>query len=792
MSSPSSSDSILTDLEEPQEDCTVPEDILTELGHLQESFINLVEDIESETETRVKNGTVKVDALVSRIMKKAPYAIKEKTAVKTTDEFFQAISPFYTFLDCQLILHIVLYISLSGSIADKAEEYGSQIARFKKSTKVKYLQRILKRCHFKYRKTNRKIVIAAQGLWGLQTILLVEQLVGVLFPQSLYSNHSELQWFEVIPGSIIMTFIISKHMILPFLKKSKKKLEFMRLMGVISLKIGDEFVMKSDGENGVFSFENSLIEATMVDNIEAVEFLLQYVQVSVNIKNTNSSLLNSRGNTMKKSSVEYFLRHHHTLFIAIMKDIERELHDLMNEIEMTNSSAVDKLQSLSIRAMDEWTNEILCRDNFLSGQLLATSKFLSLSDSMLKRINQYNDCIEAVKRQSLILQLHKPLEEYFHNPFPDTVKATITLPIVWSNCSVWLVEQLIQLIVSPGHLIEFQLFRVINNVESFVVIFLIPADLVIELIIEIMKNLESARLLGFMEIEIDDITVLHYGCNIEYNFDKGIDQARKKADEKVVDILVRVNQIPVGTDSIRITTKDGNDNFSFVQHHDSTPLMIACCNDNSQLVKLLLQYKADPNIEDIGKVTALMYGTGNSTIFKMLLDHGADLNATDIFKNTMMHYACMIGNVRVVEIILSRNRDLINKINTNGKTPLMAASYSGHLAVVKRLLKEHADPNIQTIYGSTPLLCASIEGHLLVVQELLHHHADPNIQMSNGTTPLLLVSAQGHLSIIVQLLLQSGADPTLKHHDTGDTALDIAVRKDHSEIIDILRKALKN
>ncbi len=778
MSPPSSS--VLADLEEPQEDCTVPEDVLTELEDLRKSFVDLVGDIENETETRIKNGTVEVRKLVSRVERESIYDIKEITTVKTTDEFFRAIRPFYTFLNCQLILSIALY--LCGSIAEQANEYDSRITRFRKNTKVKYLQRILKRCYYKFRQTNRTITIGANDIWGWRTVFFVEQLIVMLFP---LKCPNELQWFEVIPGSIIMTFIISEHMILPFIEKSKKKLEFMRLMGIISLKIGDEFVLKSDGENGVFSFEDSLIEATMVDNIEAVEFLLQYVQVNVNIKNTNRSLINSKPMiALKERDVVYnLLRQHHKRFIVIMKDIEHELYDLMNEIEMTNS-AVDKLQSLSVQAMDKWSNEILSRDNFLSGQLLATSKFLKLSDSMLNRINQYNDSIEARKRQSLIIHLHKSLEEYFHNPFPDTVKATITLPIVWSKCSVWLVEQLIQLIVSPGHFIEFQFFRVINKVDSLVVIFLIPADLAMELKGEIMKNMESARLLGSMQIEIDDMTVLHYSYNMEYSFDKGIDQARKEADEKVVDILVRANHIPVEL-IVELTAKDDNNNHRFVLHHDSTPLMIACCNDNSQLVKLLLQYKADPNIEDIQGVTALMYGTGNSTIFKMLLDHGADLNATDVFKYAMMHYACAIGNIPVVEIILTRNRDLINTISTIGETPLFVATISEQLAVVKRLLKEHADPNIQHIRGGTPLHYASSVGYLLIVQELLHHHADPNIQMTDGITPLMAATFKGHLSI-VQLLLQSGADPTLKDHDNGQTALDIAVRKDHSEIIDIL------
>ena len=294
---------------DPQEDCTIPEDVLTELDTLETSFIDLTENIESETAAGVENGKVTVKSLVSRVQKEKAFQIKEIESVTSTRDFFQAILPFYTFLNCHLIIRIALF--LSGPIAEEANDYDSKIIRFRKSTKVKFLQRILKRCHHTFRpETSRKVVIAAEGLWGMQSIFLIEELVKMLFPMR---HPDELQWFKVIAGSVIMTFIISECMILPFIEKSKKKLEFMRLMGIISLKIGDEFVIKSQ-ENKMFSFENSLIEATMADDIEAVEFLLQYIQVDVNIKNTDRSLLNSLNHEyipFKETDVEEFLAHHH-------------------------------------------------------------------------------------------------------------------------------------------------------------------------------------------------------------------------------------------------------------------------------------------------------------------------------------------------------------------------------------------------------------------------------------------------------------------------------------------------
>ena len=80
--------------------------------------------------------------------------------------------------------------------------------------------------------------------------------------------------------------------------------------------------------------------------------------------------------------------------------------------------------------------------------------------------------------------------------------------------------------------------------------------------------------------------------------------------------------------------------------------MIACCNDNTEMVKLLLKSNADTNIQNGRKYTALMYATRNHNIFQMLLDHKADINLVGPFNETILYTACSIGNVKVVKAIL--------------------------------------------------------------------------------------------------------------------------------------------
>lgn len=80
---------------------------------------------------------------------------------------------------------------------------------------------------------------------------------------------------------------------------------------------------------------------------------------------------------------------------------------------------------------------------------------------------------------------------------------------------------------------------------------------------------------------------------------------------------------------------DGGMNVNYQSYDGKTPLMIACCflqeNDEGEkrdtVIKLLLFYKANPNLQDIEGRTALMYAFKHvlsPDIVKIILDNGGD------------------------------------------------------------------------------------------------------------------------------------------------------------------------
>ena len=82
-------------------------------------------------------------------------------------------------------------------------------------------------------------------------------------------------------------------------------------------------------------------------------------------------------------------------------------------------------------------------------------------------------------------------------------------------------------------------------------------------------------------------------------------------------------------------------------------LITAVNNNNFDIVKLLIENKADVNWKDGFQTTALMYAAskGNKDISILLLDNGADINASDGQGNTVLSAAKVSNNKELIKYI---------------------------------------------------------------------------------------------------------------------------------------------
>ena len=123
---------------------------------------------------------------------------------------------------------------------------------------------------------------------------------------------------------------------------------------------------------------------------------------------------------------------------------------------------------------------------------------------------------------------------------------------------------------------------------------------------------------------------------------------------------------------------------------------------------------------------------------------------------TPLIYACCVGKVEIVKILLQQGAD-VNAADIKGKTALHYACDNGSVEIVEELLVSSEDINVDTKENQlqiTPLHCACIRGNLPIVQLLIQHQADVDAMDCNGQTALSHVKSDA----VAEELINNGAD----------------------------------
>lgn len=167
--------------------------------------------------------------------------------------------------------------------------------------------------------------------------------------------------------------------------------------------------------------------------------------------------------------------------------------------------------------------------------------------------------------------------------------------------------------------------------------------------------------------------------------------------------------------------------------YGKTPLMHASVLGRTDVVKYLIENKADLNIPDKNGVTAFMLASGSYhadiEFLKFLIDVGADTKGM-----TIVEWASSGWLEKVKESL--KNKQDINLKNMHGQTPLIAAILKEHLDIITLLVESGADLTIKEDLDRTALMIASEIGNLDIVKLLVLNGADINCQRKSGDTAL--------------------------------------------------------
>ena len=119
------------------------------------------------------------------------------------------------------------------------------------------------------------------------------------------------------------------------------------------------------------------------------------------------------------------------------------------------------------------------------------------------------------------------------------------------------------------------------------------------------------------------------------------------------------------------------------------------------------------------------------------------------------------------------------------ETSLHAAAREGDVKVMAIALKAARDVNVADSEGMTPLMYASWYGHVACITQLLNAGAAINKFDHSGATALHYAAYNGQLGVVVALC-ESSADVSISDNDNM-TALDHAMREGRSDISGFLR-----
>ena len=804
----------------------VSEYVVNKLDNLHTLFLELTSDIKSETESAVENGTITIKELIQHTQEQRAYKIEQLQKIQTIDDFFNTIHPHYTFLNCSLMINLAFLISKSVFL--KAKTYDSDIKVFKKETKLRDLRHALMP-YFQYKNPPKdtQVTVALQSTWESEKMWMVEELIKTLFG---LKPPDECQWFRVIPGSV--TFLIDKHVTKTFRIKSQKHITFMRLLGVISLKVGGVFVPISDRKS-CFSFNDSLIQATQLGNREAVSFLIEHLKVNVNVQ--------TRQPFVPLKEDEHRIKIDHIIYK--LKKLKMKFAPLVDKLKSFLSIAVEN-GSLSIRDLVE------CRVNYLkkeesnyaeegSDSVTTITEFFEIIEPHYNFINcniivrlgelqwsfflssrsmiyEYYKKLNSLKETNHFLHLHEALEQHFQFFNSDIhIRIEIGLENMWRTCTIKHTEELLKYIF-PLYTDEFLWFRIFP--ELMTVVFLAPKHNS-KLLIQTLKEEQYLRLMGVTSLTIGEVCVLKEKRDDTLNFKEAIIKAEKliskintenntesdseSKDSNLPSFLSQVNRSLHDYETshelvdhnnnylVSKTTKhleiDINNNYHLYYDIGSTPLMIACCNDDVSLVNQLLCRNADPNIQTNSGWTTLMYASvlGNLKLVCMLMKYEANVDLMNSQEETALMCACSAGNAKVSKMLMLLSASHTFSSRKDRSRPLHIAAYKNHVDVIETLLEPLSkvvlsnrdleritsygfdpwyyrypllnpeDLNCLNCYGYSPLHIASKKGNLQIVNKLLEAKADPNpknVITEYSSSPLHLAIKKGHLQIIRRLL----------------------------------------
>ncbi|CAF0828748.1 unnamed protein product [Rotaria sp. Silwood1] len=225
---------------------------------------------------------------------------------------------------------------------------------------------------------------------------------------------------------------------------------------------------------------------------------------------------------------------------------------------------------------------------------------------------------------------------------------------------------------------------------------------------------------------------------------------------------------------------------------------IAALTGNLNLLQELLTKSRVPvDCRDKENSTALLLACarGHYTCADYLLANGADPNARRITGASPLYFAASYRHTRIVELLLSKYKAIVDLSTFDGSTPLHVSCERGFTDVVQLLINSQANINAKMNDGTTAIMLACQNGHLSLVQMLISTgKCNVSIQRLDGVTPLFLIVQYGQEKIFDYFIdnIDNIEDFIDLAREDGATPLFKACQKDYDSLVNKIIKFKPN
>lgn len=179
--------------------------------------------------------------------------------------------------------------------------------------------------------------------------------------------------------------------------------------------------------------------------------------------------------------------------------------------------------------------------------------------------------------------------------------------------------------------------------------------------------------------------------------------------------------------------------------------------------------------------------SGFLALLDYLLDHERlnEIEKVDSWGFRPFYWACQNGDIYVVRRLAKAGADVNARRLDGNFTALGIAASNSHCEVVRYLLEQGAEVDVQDQDYGTPLYIAAEDGCLPIVRQFLEHRANVNLTGGLHLRPINAAAYSGHLEV-VQLLLQKDVEVDPEEEYRYGSALGAAARKGHHDIVRLL------